>query len=197
MDALALFAVIWVVGKIFGSLSKKKTREGQGQSQGQRMRQAVEEQKRRREAYEAEQREKARLRINDDDDMPPYRRTADAAAPPYRHDSADGRPAHRTVQRNMQRPRTLTQAPRQLYTPTAPTPLPHHIDEIEETRCAEAVRAKRLSAPVPAPPMQSVTAKDYPQAKRGGVPLQGNALVQGIIMAEILGPPRSKKRLIK
>lgn len=199
METLVIFAVIWFVGRLIASAAKKSGGAGGGNKQ----RQAVEEQRRRREAYEAAQSQEAQPqeappRVERPQVLP--QQAAQKARQAQRmQELAErfGSPPQRAQKRTVQRPKTLTQVQRQLYAPMAPPegpPVPpHHIDEIEEARCAEATLSKQQVAPAMQARHDFKTA-DAPALRIDRKALQPNMLVQGIIMAEILGPPRSKSR---
>jgi len=197
MEALILFAIIFVVSRLLNSGNKKNS--------GNRQQQAIEEQRRRRAAWEAAQR-------------------AQGAGGP-----AEQQPL--TLEQTMRM--FIEEIPEQESRPAVPPHEKHHIDDIEEERCAEAEKARqerrkaelreRFGAPqrrtqlqgsitdgrkrpeLAVAPALSLSAISAPQQqpRLATAPPMGadkayfedNMLVQGIIMAEILGPPRAKRRL--
>ena len=213
-----LFIVFVVIVLIARSVRASNKKKAGGQTSGQRpagadaeprdvqptrRSQAVETQKHLREIYEAAQRQQAgkqqpilQLPADDDDDIAPYRRVAveepaEAATQSRQKHHIDeieeerceeaekvrqerrkqelrerfGAPAQRAAQK----PKTLTQAARQLYAPAPPAQDP-----------------PPQSAPPPKQPLVAAFNQNEPYQSE-------NVLVQGVIMAEILGPPRSKR----
>ena len=225
-NIIVLFVVIWLVSRVVSSMNKKKKAEAQKEQQSQarqlqgqmpRQLQSPEAQRRLREIYEVDEvprhlREQL-LPMGQqsvaDDDIPPYRRQpVKDDIPPYKRFSVEELPS------------------------PAQAALTHHIDQIEEERCAAAARAKdeqkqqalqhkrqlmassgakQQQSPMPPltrtrkPMAKVISQKSFTglqnlpkQEKRGypditqGLGLPQDDLIRGIVMAEILGPPRAK-----
>jgi hypothetical protein len=211
---IIIFLVAWLFFRFVGSLNKKKPGNQTGQQQGATgqtaaQQQDVELQKRLREAYEAAQQQAARQHPQADDDIPPYRRVAvDDDIPPYRRQPADDSPvpvrSHhldeaeeercaaatraKEEQRQQQRQQTGYQTGRSLRSQTQmqavvklPDPAPQEQDLISKPDISIAPSMKIESS--------SIIQRSWDLSKA--------VLTQGIIMAEVLGPPRSKKRHLR
>ena len=186
-NIIILFVIIWLVSRVMSSMNKKKKAEAQKEQQNQARQQqgqmshqmqSADDKRRLREIYEANEvprhlREQL-LPIGQqsvtDDDIPPYRRQpVDEDMPPYKRLPVEELPL------------------------PAQAILPHHIDQIEEESCAAATRVKKVFSPKPL-----MSLANLPQQEKRGhtnitqeLGLPQNALIQGIVMAEILGPPKA------
>lgn len=204
-NIIILFVVIWLLFRFMGVGNKKKTGHTASKQQ-----QSVDMQKRLREAYknaqqqQAEPPQVAREDAPVDDDLPPYHRQSTdepllSERPIERHHideveeercaaatraKEEQRQQERQLARQQvvpvpgrpMRAQTLTQAERKLYTlPSAP-------------------RQKAIPGITDAASPKSPAAADIATMWQD-VDLTKNVLVQGIVMAEVLGPPRSKRRL--
>jgi len=220
---IIIFLIAWLVFRFVGSANRKKAGNRQGQQQpgqqqgapgqagqqpalpGQtpRQQQAAELQKRLREAYEAAQQQQQAQ-----DDIPPYRRVAeDDDIPPYRRDSEAGQAEVIIIPARPPEKHHLDEAEEERCAEAARA----KEEQRQQQHPARAVKppggrmlrpqaqaAQQLSATAPlSRDIPAASASSAPSTKRLAAlapQLPREALQQGIIMAEILGPPRAKKR---